>query len=135
MNNLIRTLVLAPAVLMTGAAFAAQNTTVNVPFSFTSQGKSYPAGQYIVSVNSGNQFARLSARTQPFNSIMSNLRPSDGNPNDSIKTRLEFSASSHELLKIKHGVYSSPDLATDRSGRRVVETSAIENTSKAGAGK
>jgi hypothetical protein len=114
MKNITRSLVLAPAVLFATAAFAANTSTLNVPFSFTAHGKSYPAGKYSVSVDANHQIATLASKTETSGSIAGSLAPSDGNPRSQASVRLEFSTngSSHELRKIRYGSLSTSDIAT-----------------------
>jgi hypothetical protein len=112
MKNILRNFILAPAVLCASAAFAANTSTLNVPFSFTAHGKSYPAGQYTVSVDPSSRIATLSSQTK-FPNIMGSLVPSDGNPSNPSNARLEFSANgaSHELRRIRYGALSTPVIA------------------------
>jgi hypothetical protein len=114
MNQIIRSLVLAPAVIFATAAFAADTSTLNVPFSFTAHGKSYPAGKYSVSVDANRQIATLASKTEMSGAIASSLSPSDGNPSAQASVRLEFTTngSSHELRKIRYGSLSTSDIAT-----------------------
>ena len=113
MKNMIRNLMMAPAVLCASAAFAASTTTLNVPFSFTAQGKSYPAGQYTVSVDNNLKVATLTSRSDISKSIGSTLVPSNGNPSVPANVRLDFSTtvSGHELRRIRYGATSTVDLA------------------------
>jgi hypothetical protein len=64
MRSILRLIVLAP-VLCTTAAFAAEKVSVNVPFSFESHGKSFPAGRYDVRLDDSLHVLTLNNREQP----------------------------------------------------------------------
>jgi len=122
MKNMIRSLILVPAVVCASAAFAAETSTVSVPFSFTSHGTSYPAGSYTVAVDT-NHIAVLSSATRTSKVVVGNLTPGDGNPNSPANVSLEFSSNgaNHELRKIKYGAYSTANMATaDRKAKTQV---------------
>ncbi|HEY0795760.1 MAG TPA: hypothetical protein VGD64_08255 [Acidisarcina sp.] len=135
MKNLIRSLVLAPAVLFAAAAFAADTTTLNIPFSFTAHGKNYPAGMYSVSVDANRQVATLASKSALDQSIAGSLAPSDGNPSSPTRVRLEFSTngSSHQLRKIRYGSLSTSDIAA-RSGRNSMDAISDSNKQAGGSG-
>ena len=132
MKNLIRTLILAPAVLCASAAFAAETSTLNVPFSFTANGKAYPAGNYTVSVDANHQIVTLSKRGLILEPVGGALAPSDGNPSGPATARLEFSTNGpdHELRRIKYGAFATSDLSSRKAGAADVS----KGSSHSGAG-
>ncbi|HEY0760547.1 MAG TPA: hypothetical protein VGD59_14950 [Acidisarcina sp.] len=119
MRNIIRNLILAPAVLCASAAFAADSSTLNVPFGFTSNGKAYPAGHYTVSVSSNRHVATLHGREGNGTIAAALLLPGSGDPNAPENMKLIFinTPSSHELSRIQYGVLSTSDLAKRDSYR------------------
>jgi hypothetical protein len=54
-----KTLVVPAVTLCATAAFAANPARVDVPFSFTAQGQSYPAGRYEVTTDANKNFVTL----------------------------------------------------------------------------
>jgi hypothetical protein len=88
MRSILRTLVLAPAMIAAAALatnYAMAESTVNVPFSFTVAGKYCPAGQYLVQRDPIHNFVTLRGKSAPvgFNWI---LGPGDGAPGSSTLT-------------------------------------------------
>ncbi len=62
MRLAIKSLVLSSAAFCATAVFAANPGRVDVPFSFTAKGHSYPAGMYDVALDSGGTFVTLGSR-------------------------------------------------------------------------
>src|SRR5271170_7047710 len=60
MKFTLKTLALPAVAFCATAAFAANQARVDVPFSFTAQGQSYPAGVYEVSINSDDAISMTS---------------------------------------------------------------------------
>src|ERR1700675_4640445 len=91
MQSILRKLVLAPAVLApaaltTGSATA--ETPINVPFSFTVAGESFPAGTYLVERDSNGGFVTLATRDWS-QAASWRLGPGSPGPNES-KVALKF---------------------------------------------
>jgi hypothetical protein len=91
MQSILRKLVLAPAVLAaaaltTGSAMA--ETPINVPFSFTVAGESFPAGRYLVERDARGSFVTLAARDWSQSSSW-RLGPGSPGPTES-KVALKF---------------------------------------------
>lgn len=91
MRSILRSLVLAP-VVMAAAALATTSamaeSIVNVPFTFTVDGKPCPAGQYLIQRDPIHNFVTFRGKNAPvgFNWI---LGPGDGVAKDS-NIRLSF---------------------------------------------
>jgi hypothetical protein len=62
MRLTLKTLVLSSAALCATAAFAANQARVDVPFSFTAKGQSFPAGPYSVILDSNDQSVTFLSR-------------------------------------------------------------------------
>ncbi len=58
----LKTLVLSSAALCATAAFAANQARVDVPFSFTAKGQTYPAGAYSLALDSNDQIVTMKSR-------------------------------------------------------------------------
>ena len=59
MKFTLKTLMLPAVAFCATAAFAANLARVDVPFSFTAQGQSYPAGRYEVTTDVNHNFVTL----------------------------------------------------------------------------
>src|SRR5271168_3137880 len=59
MKFTLKTLVVPSVALCATAAFAANLARVDVPFGFTAQGQSYPAGRYEVTTDTNHNFVTL----------------------------------------------------------------------------
>jgi hypothetical protein len=61
----VKALALSTVAFCATAAFAANQARVEVPFSFTAQGHSYPAGSYEVAVNNNNDIVTMVSKADP----------------------------------------------------------------------
>jgi len=91
MRSILRALILAPAMIAAAALTtnsAMAESTINVPFSFTAAGQTFPAGKYIVVHDLSHNFVTLMGKKARlgFNWILS---PGDALPTDT-KVKLEF---------------------------------------------
>jgi hypothetical protein len=125
-----RSLVLASAAIAATAiasvpAHAATSgaTTLNVPFSFTVDGKSLPAGQYSVQRDSTGNFVRLESQdaSQIFHWV---ARATDSSDNRVVLT-FDQRGQTHALQSIQYGPLTTPRLdskvsARDREAQEVV---------------
>ena len=59
MKFTLKTLVVPSIAFCAAAAFAANTVRVDVPFGFTAQGQSYPAGRYEVTADSNHNMVTL----------------------------------------------------------------------------
>ncbi len=123
MRFTFKTLVLSSAALCATAAFAANQARVDVPFSFTAKGQSYPAGKYDVTLD-------------PSHNIITLVNQQDANkhiawtsgPAESAKTPvvMKFDAvgNDHSLKTIQLGERVTPNLDT-RSKRGISATTSV----------
>jgi hypothetical protein len=109
----LSTLVLASAALAAVAALTpntamAESLMLKVPFSFSVQGKSLPAGDYLVQRDAFRSFIKLQARNsvQSFTWVAC---PADGKDNR-VTLRFEEQGSDHILESVQFGAQSSPRL-------------------------
>ena len=63
MRSIIRIFVLAAVLMSTAAAFAQNNVRVDIPFSFETHGKIFPAGSYEVGFDPNYHALKLSSKT------------------------------------------------------------------------
>ncbi|MGH9588032.1 MAG: hypothetical protein ACRD3F_13840 [Acidobacteriaceae bacterium] len=104
MRNILKSAVIASAMLFTTAAFAANRAVVNVPFNFETHGKAFPAGQYIATVDLQHNLVTLSSATDTKVSARWIAGPADSNPFDE-KLTLTFDdhGGRHELRTVQLG--------------------------------
>jgi hypothetical protein len=99
-----RAVILATASLCATAAFAADKAVVNVPFNFVSKGESFPAGQYIATLDSNDSVLALTSATNPRVSAHWTAGPADFNPSDEKLTlKFDDQGDSHALRTVQLG--------------------------------
>jgi hypothetical protein len=124
MKSIFSKFVLAPAVLAAAALAAnpAIAATVKVPFNFTANGKTLPAGDYTVLHGQNNHFITLkhNGSSQMLTYIVG---PGADNPNDT-KVALNFDrvGSAHLLQSIQYG-----SLMTSRLDKKALHDAEHES--------
>jgi hypothetical protein len=103
MQSTLRSIVLAP-VVMAAVAFTANpamaETRLNVPFSFTVDGKTCPAGQYSVLRDRTGNAVKLQGISQTFTWL---IHPGDPAPNDMhIVLKFDEIGSDHFLRTVQY---------------------------------
>jgi hypothetical protein len=123
MRNIIHSAVIATAILCTTAAFAANRAVVNIPFSFENNGHSYPAGQYVATLDTVHNVLVLSSETDTRVSAHWTVGPADSNPNDE-KLTLTFDdlGNRHDLRTVQLGprITSRLDTPSRHSGETLM---------------
>jgi hypothetical protein len=105
MRSIFPKLFLASAVLATAALTASSalaETTVNVPFSFTANGKVCPAGRYSVEMNATHSVVMLRSRdsSRNFQWLASSGEPA---PSDTrVILRFDVHGSDHALQTVQY---------------------------------
>jgi hypothetical protein len=95
-------------VLCTPAAFAIDKASVNMPFSFESHGKVYPASQYDVILQADSKMLTLSSRTNPADTVSWSTVPAEMGPNDPALTiQFDQVGNMHELHAVRLGKYQT----------------------------
>jgi hypothetical protein len=100
-------LVLAPF-LCTTAAFAVEKMSVDVPFSFDSDGKHFPANRYDITLNNDLHLMTIRSAEFPAKSMSLMVTSAEfkaGAPQLSI--RFEHAGNTHELRSIRLGGYQA----------------------------
>jgi hypothetical protein len=110
MRSMTWVLVLTPA-LCTTAAFATDRVSVDMPFSFESHGRVFPASQYDVSLTDNRRMLTLSSRTNPADRV-SWMTVSAEQSSTDVPLSIQFDQVGrvHELHAIRLGSYMTPVL-------------------------
>jgi hypothetical protein len=113
MKQIVRNLILASAA-MAAIAFTANTANaaaqVNVPFSFQVNGKTFPAGQYVVNKTWNQNLVTLQAKDAKAG-LMSMIRPGQPAPTDTrIILTFDEKDQSHALRSIQYGSQVTPRL-------------------------
>jgi hypothetical protein len=113
MRSMLRSLVLAPALLAAAAAFAANTTAVNIPYDFVAQGKAFPAGQYDVSRDINSNFLTIRKHGTP--EVNFTVTAGAGGEFDN-KVSLKFDSvgDSHVLNTVRYGHLVTAHLDSDK---------------------
>ena len=101
MRSILRSLVLAPALLGT-AAFAASTTAVDVPYSFVAQGKVYPAGQYDVSHEVNSNFLTVRKHDAPSTNFTVTAG-AGGEVGNTVSLKFDSYGNTHVLNAVRYG--------------------------------
>ena|SRR5271165_3242995 len=105
----LKSLVVSSVVFCATAAFAANQARVNVPFGFTAQGQSYPAGSYEVSLDANHDFVTMASNTDASKHITWNVGPADA-ANAPAVVRFDHVGAGYELKNIQIGEHVTPVL-------------------------
>ena len=106
MQSIRHRLALAPAVII-AAAFAshavAETTTIPVPFTFNVAGETFPAGDYTIHHDDGDNFVTLAPKgsSQSFSSIVGPGAPSPWA--NKITLKFDLVGQTHLLQSIQYG--------------------------------
>ena len=116
MRSMIRMFVLAAVSASATAAFAVDfdRVAVNVPFSFETHGKTFPAGAYEVAFDPSHDALRLSSKNDTKMSFMWIATPAEFGPNAS-RLSLKFDDrgdGTHSLRSIRLAKWATPVLDT-----------------------
>jgi hypothetical protein len=118
MRSIMRMLVLTPA-LCTTAAFALDSVSVDMPFSFESHGRVFPASRYDVSLTGDRRMLILASRTNPADRASWMTLSADKGPLDP-ELSLQFDRDSNlpELRAVRLGTYQTPILDAHSGARK-----------------
>jgi hypothetical protein len=110
MHSILRMLVLTPA-LCTTAAFAVDRVSVNMPFSFESHGRVFPASRYDVSLTDDRRMLTLISRTNPADRATWMTMSADRGPMDpELSLQFDLNSKTPELRTVRLGTYRTPIL-------------------------
>ena len=97
-----RNLVLLSTALCTTAAFAAEQKTVNVPFSFVAKNHAYAAGSYTVAVDWTRSVVTLSKIGKPSQPLMWIMVPADNGNQSKVSLTFDVAGPDHVLRTIQY---------------------------------
>ena len=104
MRTLINSTVMAMVLLCATAALAATKAEVSVPFSFHAQHQDFPAGKYLITVDSQHNLLTLSSETNTKLSARWITGPADSDfQNEKLTIKFDGSGSHHTLHSIQLG--------------------------------
>jgi hypothetical protein len=110
MRSILRLLVLTPA-LCTTAAFAVDRVSVDMPFSFESRGRVFPASRYDVSLTDDRRMLTLTSRTNPAYRATWMTLSADRSPMDpDLSMQFDRNGKIPELRAVRFGTYRTPIL-------------------------
>ena len=110
MRSIMRMLVLTPA-LCTTAAFAVDTVSVNMPFSFESHGRVFPASRYDVSLTNDRKMLTLTNRTNPADRATWMTLSAEKGPRDpELSLQFDRNGNIPELHSVRLGTYGTPIL-------------------------
>ncbi len=121
MRPMIRMFMLAAVAASATAAFASDAIIVNVPFSFETHGKAFPAGKYQVEFESAHYALMLFSKTDTSKSFMWTAFPAEYSPT-MPKLALKFdneTDGTHALRSIRVENWETPVL--DKAERHAVQ--------------
>jgi hypothetical protein len=118
MRSIMRMLVLTPAPC-TMAAFAADKVSVDMPFSFESHGRVFPASRYDVSLTEDRKMLILTSRTNPSDRASWLTLSADKSPMDpELSMQFDRDGSLLELRAVRLGTYQTPILDAHSVARK-----------------
>jgi hypothetical protein len=109
MRLALKSLVLSSAAFCATAAFAFNPGRVDVPFSFTAKGHSYPAGMYDVVLDRGGTFVTLGSRVDLTKQFAWSVGPRNPAKMPVVVT-FDRVGSDYALKTIQYGGKITPDL-------------------------
>jgi hypothetical protein len=93
------------------AALAANQAKVNVPFDFTAQGHSYPAGSYEVTTDMNHNFVTLASQTDATKHLTWLVGPADARKMPAVVT-FDQAGTGYYLKTVQMGNRITPNLDT-----------------------
>ncbi len=105
MRSRIMMLALALFLSVTGTS-AAETAAVTIPFSFVSQGKTFPASEYVVKLALDRGYLTITSIEAPAERMYLLVGPADVSPQAStVNMRFKVVAGSHVLQSVRLGSY------------------------------
>ncbi len=122
MKFTLKTLVIPAVTLCATAAFAANLARVDVPFSFTAQGQSYPAGRYDVTTDMNHNSITLANEMDASKHLTWGVEPTDA-ANVAAVITFDQAGNGYSLKAVQLGDRITPNL--DKSKVGVSATTSI----------
>jgi hypothetical protein len=105
----LKSIVVSSVVFCATAAFAANQARVNVPFNFTAEGHSYPAGPYEVDLDVNHNVVTMASKTDATKHISWNVGPADA-ANTPAVIKFDHVGADYDLKTIQIGEHVTPIL-------------------------
>jgi hypothetical protein len=105
----LKSFVLGSAALCATAAFAANQARVDVPFSFTAKGQSYPAGTYDLDMNANRTIVTMASKVDLGKQIQWYVHPTEPAATPAVVT-FDQAGTDHALKTIQLGDKVTPNL-------------------------
>ena len=112
MKFTLKSLVIPSVALCATAAFAANLARVDVPFGFTAQGQSYPAGRYEVTSDMNHQFITLASEADASKHMTWLVGPADKAKVPTVVT-FDQAGNGYILKTVQMGDRITPKLDTN----------------------
>ena len=113
-SRILASVVLTAAAVTAIPAMAA-TSTIKVPFNFTIDGKTCPAGEYSVNLNPMSKLVKLQSLTSP-NSFIWPVRDADQNTG-SVVLKFDEQSQTHVLRSIQYGSVVTSQLDNIKNGK------------------
>jgi hypothetical protein len=107
----LKSLVIPAVALCATAAFAANNARVDVPFGFTAQGQSYPAGSYAVTTDANHSSVTLASEMDASKHLTWVIQPADAAKSAAVVT-FDQAGNAYYLKTVQLGDKITPNLDT-----------------------
>jgi hypothetical protein len=109
MKFALKSLVIPAVALCATAAFAATTSRVDVPFSFTAQGQSYPAGRYDVTTDASHNSVTLASETDASKHLTWGVEPAEVAKAPAVIT-FDQASNGYSLKTVQLGNKITPNL-------------------------
>ncbi len=123
MRFTFKSLVFSSAALCATAAFAANQARVDVPFSFTAKGQSFPAGSYEVALDTNHSIVTMASKAYPAKHLSWTVGPTDAAAMPAV-VKFDASGADYTLKSIQVGERVTPNLDT-HTKRGISATTSI----------
>jgi hypothetical protein len=117
-----KAIALSSIALCATAAFAANTARVEVPFSFSAQGQSYPAGSYEVALNTNQSVVTLQSKSDPTAHFSWTVGPADAATSPAV-VKFDQVGSYYALKNIQMDNKVTPSL--NKTNRGISATTSI----------
>jgi hypothetical protein len=105
----LKSIVVSSVVFCATAAFAANQAQVNVPFGFTAEGQSYPAGSYSLSLDASYDIVTMTSKTDATKHISWSVSPAEEAAAPAI-VKFDHVGADYALKTIQLGEHVTPVL-------------------------
>lgn len=112
MQTSLKSIVVSSVVFCATAAFAANQAKVNVPFGFTAQGQSYPAGSYEVALDANQSVVTMASKADATKHFSWTVGPADAASAPAI-VKFDHVGADYDLKTIQIGEHVTPVLDKD----------------------